>query len=291
MATEAEARREEANQHRLEIAEMEQQRLVELRAIGDIMTIIRPRDRARDTPRLQRMMEGKDVESFLTTFERVMQAHEVPKDQWNLALASQLAGKAQQAYAAMDGELTVDYGEVKAAILRRYNITEETHSQKFRSTQKGVEELYVDLVVNLRDLASKWLWGCKTIEKVVEKIVVEQFIEGLPPALKISLEEKKLTSGAEAGLAADTYVGARRYGGYTRWPLGNISTQKHDSGVRRSELGVSGERRVVEGKVERKCYRCGGVGHFKWECPREVKPRFAGDKPQGVENPTRVVRC
>ena len=44
-------------------------------------------------------------------------------------------------------------------------------------------------------------------------------------------------------------------------------------------------------KVERKCYRCGEVGHFKWECPREVKPRFVGDKPQGVENPTMVVRC
>ena len=72
MATKAEVRREEANQHRLEMAEMEQQRVVELRALGDMMATIRPRDRARDTPRLQRMMEGEGVESFLTTFERVM---------------------------------------------------------------------------------------------------------------------------------------------------------------------------------------------------------------------------
>ena len=47
--------------------------------------------------------------------------------------------------------------------------------------------------------------GCETREKIVEKVVVEQFIEGLPQALKISLREKKLTSGAEAGLAADSY--------------------------------------------------------------------------------------
>ena len=53
------------------------------------------------------------MKSFLITFERVIQAHEVPEDHWSLALAPQLAGKAQQAYAAMDGELTVDYGEVK----------------------------------------------------------------------------------------------------------------------------------------------------------------------------------
>ena len=47
----------------------------------------------------------------------------------------------------MDGELTVDYGEVKAAILHRYDIIEETHRQKYRSTRKGVEESYDDLVI------------------------------------------------------------------------------------------------------------------------------------------------
>ena len=87
MVIEAEARREEANQHRLKMAEMAQQWVVELRALEDIMATIRPSNRARDTPRLQKMMEGQDVESFLKTFERVMQAHEVPEDQWNLAMA------------------------------------------------------------------------------------------------------------------------------------------------------------------------------------------------------------
>ena len=81
VATEAEARREEANKCRLEMAEMEKQRVVELRALADIMATIRPRNRARDTPRLQRMMEGEDVESFLTTFERMMRAHGVLEDQ------------------------------------------------------------------------------------------------------------------------------------------------------------------------------------------------------------------
>ena len=116
----------------------------------------------------------------------------MPEDKWSLTLAPQLAGKAQQAYTVMDGELTVDYGEVKAAILCRYDINKETHHQKFHSIRKGVEESYVDFVVRLRDLASKWLRGCETREKIVEKIVMEQFIEGLPPAPKISLREKKL---------------------------------------------------------------------------------------------------
>ena len=37
MTTDAEARREEANQHRLVMAEMELQQVVKFRALGDIM--------------------------------------------------------------------------------------------------------------------------------------------------------------------------------------------------------------------------------------------------------------
>ena len=72
MATEAEARREKANQSRLKMAEMAKQQVVELRALGDIMATLKLTYRARDTPRIQRMKEAEDVEFFLTTFERVI---------------------------------------------------------------------------------------------------------------------------------------------------------------------------------------------------------------------------
>ena len=65
---------------------------------------------------------------------------------------------------------------MKADLLCGYDISGETHCQRFHSTRKGVEESYVDLVVGLRNLSSKWLRGCETREKVVEKIVVEPFI-------------------------------------------------------------------------------------------------------------------
>ena len=52
MEIETEVRREEANQDGLEMAEVEQQRVVVLRALGDIMATLRRRDRAKDIPRL-----------------------------------------------------------------------------------------------------------------------------------------------------------------------------------------------------------------------------------------------
>ena len=92
------------------------------------------------------MMEGEDVESFLTIFERVMRAHEVPENQWSLALVSQLAGKAQQAYTAVDDvpELMelVSAPEEKCLVVtsaqtqRQY--TEEEREKKLNESSKVI---------------------------------------------------------------------------------------------------------------------------------------------------------
>ena len=72
MATEAEARRERGKS--AQVGEGRNGTAVSggAQSLGDIMAILRPRDKARDTPRLQRMIEGEDVESFLITYERVL---------------------------------------------------------------------------------------------------------------------------------------------------------------------------------------------------------------------------
>ena len=76
---------------------------------------------------------------------------------------------------------------------------------------------------------------------------------------------KKLASGAELGLAADSCVGAQRYGGNR----GTEDMAGIFQGIclLRSMMVVSGDlslvylhRRIEVGKVERKYYRCEGVG-------------------------------
>ncbi len=42
-----------------------------------------------------------DIEAYLVTFERIMEAYKIPKEQWTYYLAPQLTGKAQQAFAAL----------------------------------------------------------------------------------------------------------------------------------------------------------------------------------------------
>eukprot|EP00731_Ephydatia_muelleri_P036433 Em0254g5a len=98
-----------------------------------------------------------DIESYLITFERVMRAYEVKENRWAVKLAPQLTGKAQQAYAAMRAEDAGTYQLLKVAILRRYDISDETYRQRFRETAvKKEDETVSELAVRLDDLLQKW---------------------------------------------------------------------------------------------------------------------------------------
>ena len=85
----------------------------------------------------------------------------------------------------MDYNHIVDYVELKAAILRRYVITEETYRKKFRTIRKSGNETYVELTVWLRYLANKWMWDYKSVEAVIDILAVEQFMDGMPPQLHV----------------------------------------------------------------------------------------------------------
>ena len=78
--------------------------------------------------KVAKLTDRDNIKAFLVTFERLMEAYEVPKARWAYKLATQLTGRAQQAYATMSSEVSGDYNEVKAAILRQYDITEETYA-------------------------------------------------------------------------------------------------------------------------------------------------------------------
>ena len=52
--------------------------------------------------RVTKLTEEDDIEAYLTTFERMMDAYEVPQSRWSFKLAPQLIGRAQQAYDAKD---------------------------------------------------------------------------------------------------------------------------------------------------------------------------------------------
>ena len=85
---------------------------------------------ATDGPRSSSLLGGRqyDIEAFLVTFEQTMEAYEIDTARWSFMLAPQLTGKAQQAYAAVAADSARVYDNLKAAILRRYNINADTYT-------------------------------------------------------------------------------------------------------------------------------------------------------------------
>ena len=83
------------------MAEMWEQVQMLQRLVTERATITPTRTRGEgDSARLTRLSDSDDIEAYLTTFERMMEAFKVDRARWPYKLAPQLTGKAQQAYAA-----------------------------------------------------------------------------------------------------------------------------------------------------------------------------------------------
>ena len=154
--------------------------------------------RATGEIRLIHLSELNNIEAYLITSERLMRVHGVSETHWAFRLAPQLTDKAQQAYAALPVSEASDYNKMKAAILRYYDINEETYTQKFRSTLTKANESYSELVVRLQHRHEKWTRGCTTMADMREVAVMEQFLNTLPMSLRLWVRERSLKTVAEA---------------------------------------------------------------------------------------------
>ena len=193
-----------------------------------------------DAVKLTWLTDGDDIEAYLTTFECMMGAYDIAKERWLFKLTPQLTGKAQQAYAALSPDDVKNYDEVKAAILWRYNINEETYCQRFRSLKIKEGEAPRELVTRLTDLATRWTLECCSKEELLD-LIKEQLLRMLPEDMCIGVNEQKPKNIQEAGELAENYLQAR-------------STSE----PRRSQ--------ETERLPTTKCPKCGLYGHCARDC-------------------------
>ena len=126
--------REEHNRRQMEVL---QSLVVGIQLQGEVAN--RRAEREKDA-KIAKLTEEDDIVAYLTMFERIMTAYEIKKECWAFKLAANLVGRAQQAYAALSSVDAASYEKLKAAILQRYDITEESYRQRFRSVRKKTGE-------------------------------------------------------------------------------------------------------------------------------------------------------
>ena len=120
-----------------------------------------PANDHRDQVKLTKLGGGDDIESYITTFERMMVAYEVPKERWIYKLAPNLTGRAQQAYTGLTIEEAGNYETMKRSILDRYDINSEAYRRRLWTLSKNPSEMYREMAVRGMDLFKKWTKQCK----------------------------------------------------------------------------------------------------------------------------------
>ena len=76
--------------------------------------------------------EKDDMDAFLERFERFAGSQGWPEEIWAVSLSPLLTGKGLQVYSSRPSDQANDYEELKKAILKRYQLTEEGFRLKFR---------------------------------------------------------------------------------------------------------------------------------------------------------------
>ena len=234
------------------------------RLISERPTVVPRASGEGESMKLTKLTESDDIEAYLTTFERMMEAYEVGRARWTFKLAPQLTGKAQQAYAALPPDDAKDYDTVRAAILRRYNISEETYRRRFRAPKPKEGETPRELVTRLNDLFSRWTKDCSSREEIQDMMVKEQLLNMLPEDVRLWVYERKPKTSAEAGELAEDYMQAR-------------------------EQSSKQVKPVKKDKPPGKCPRCGMYGHWASDCPNP-KAKRDGPGPTGDQKPSFIER-
>ena len=214
--------------------------------------------------KLTRLTDADDIESYLTTFERIMAANEVSRERWSFQLAPHLTRKAQQAYAALPPEDAKTYDMVKEAILRRYDINEETYRQRFRKLRPKEGEPPQELITRLKDLATRWARESKSREELLDLIVREQFLAILPEDARIAVIERQPKDSEEAGRVAGAYLQARSMSISRRGQKNNPPTNE--------------------------CPRCGKHGHWARDCPKSRGQSSNTAGQQTASDPRQTLR-
>ena len=244
-----------------------------------------------------------------------MAANEVSRERWSFQLPH-LTGKAQQAYAALPPEDTKTYDTVKEAILRRYDINEETYRQRFRKLRPKEGESPQELITRLKDLATRWTRESKPRDDLLDLIVREQFLAILPEDIRVSVIERQPKDGEEGGRFAGNYLQARsmsiarrekkasapttkcpRCGRHGHWAHDCTKSRDHDGRDPRQQAAGDQQQPTTTSKGSRpqnrditavRCFNCNEKAHFSSSCPK--RSLYCGQPEGGADGQDRACR-
>jgi hypothetical protein len=103
---------------------------------------------------------------------------------------------------------TTTIEKVRDAILRRYDINEESRRRKFRNDRKRTGETHRKFMTRLQEYFQRWIKGQEM--GLEDLMIAEQFYQSLPDGLAVWLKDRKPASLKYMAELADDYMLSRK---------------------------------------------------------------------------------
>ena len=88
------------------------------------------------SPKLPHFVEGKDnIDAYLERFERYASNQNWPRSAWAINLGALLQGRALEVYSRLGVDDAHDYGVLKEALLKRFQMSASDFQRKFRTAE------------------------------------------------------------------------------------------------------------------------------------------------------------
>ena len=216
-------------------------------------------------PKLPKFDEEKDdTDAFLERFERFASSQGWPEKIWAVSLSPLLTGKGLQLYSSMPSDQANNYEELKKAILKRYQLTEEGFRLKFREEKPQKSETVFQFMSRLR-LFKRWTEMAQagnTFESLEDLLIREQFTQSCSTDKALFLKERAPKSVAEMTKPAEQYLEAHAGNKMCTRPLTNMRSHKGPPSVGPSPP-TAGFRPFVRGSPQ--------LPHRLAEMPKKVE--------------------
>ena len=138
--------------------------------------------------------ESKEkIFQFLDRFEAMAIAMGLERSRWALKVSQALRGSGYEVYTRLPPGQENQYEELKAALMKHYEVTAQTYRKKFRSSRREPGELFAAYSLRLKSYLQKWMDLAefkRDYESLEEMMVVDQMRKQMSKPLRTFLGEQ-----------------------------------------------------------------------------------------------------